>query len=185
MGTIVNLEEFADLCGVTGETMRTHLRAVDGQPDWLVERGDRGRGYKIEAEGGVAWWKARREAEETASEERRLQLAQLRLDLMGGAAEGDTALGLSGRQRREEYEAGFKALEFRKAMGELVVKAEVQHVLLGAIVELRRRLLLCPGEFAIRAGLDPAQVRPLEDILGRSIDGFVKALAPTGIKPDA
>ena len=56
---IVNLEEFAELCGVTAETMRVHVKAVDGDAAWLIERGARGRGYAIEAMGGLAWWKAK------------------------------------------------------------------------------------------------------------------------------
>lgn len=177
MTVIVSLDEFADLVGVTSETMRVHLRSIDDAPDWLIERGDRGRKYKIEAEGAVAWWKARRDAEEVATADRVAQLAQLRLDLMGPAVEAPEALGLSGRQRREEYEAGFRAIEYRKALGELVVKADLQHELTIAAVELRRRLMLCPGEFAIVAGLEPEQVRPLEGIIARALDAFVNSLA--------
>lgn len=179
---IVNLEEFAELCGITPETMRVHLRTVEGEPAWLVRKGDRGRGYEIEAQGGVAWWQKRCEDEVNASAERRAQFAQMRLELLGGAAEGPEALGLSGRQRKEEFEAGFKALEFRKAMGELIEKAELQHVLTGACVELRRRLALSPGEFAIVAGLEPDQVRPLEGIIARAVDAFVTSLAPIGVQ---
>lgn len=178
---IVSLEEFAELCGVTPETMRAHLRTVEGQPDWLIEKGDRGRAYKIEPVGGIAWWKARREAEDNASEERRLQLAQLRMDLVGGAVEATETLSLSGRARSEEYGAAFKAIELRKAMGELVVKAELQHEMLVAVVELRRRLMLTPGEFAIVGGLEPEQVRPLEGIIASALDAFVRSLERTGV----
>lgn len=68
---VVNLEEFADLCGVTAETMRVHVKAVDSTASWLLERGDRGRGYKIEPVGGLAWWKAKRAEDDGADAERR------------------------------------------------------------------------------------------------------------------
>lgn len=178
---IVNLEEFAELCRITPETMRVHLRTVEGEPAWLVRKGDRGRGYEIEARGGVEWWQKRCDDETNASAERRAQLAQMRLDLVGENAEARDTLNLSGRQRKEEYEAAFKGLEFRKAMGELIEKAELQHVLTGACVELRRRLALSPGEFAIVAGLEPGQVRPLEGIIARAVDAFVTSLGPIGI----
>jgi hypothetical protein len=178
---IVNLEEFAELCRITPETMRVHLRTVEGEPVWLVRKGDRGRGYEIEARGGVAWWQKRCDDDANASAEKKAQLAQLRFEILGGAADGPEELMLSGRQRKEEIEAAFKGLEFRKAMGGLIEKAELQHVLTGACVDLRRRLGLCAGEFAIVAGLEPDQVRPLDGIIARAVDAFVTALAPIGV----
>lgn len=175
---IVNLEEFADLCGVTGETMRVHIRTVEGNPAWLVERGDRGRGYKIEAEGGLAWWQAKKEADDLADAERRAQLQQMRLNLVGDQAEDGERLQMSGRQRREEYAAAFEALKYRKMMGELIEKVDLEHALTAAAVEMRRRLGMVPGEFAILTGLDPEQVKPLENLLARAMDDFVKAITP-------
>jgi len=173
---IVNLEEFADLCGVTGETMRAHLKVVEGEPIWLLERGDRGRGYKIEARGGVAWWRAKRGEEEQQSAERRAQLAQLRLDLVGDQVEAPAHLGMSGKQRREEYAAGEAALKYRKLMGDLIDRNEMVHELSSAAANLRRRLLQVPGEFAIREGLSPQSVVPLEGMLGRAVDEFLRAV---------
>ena len=178
---IVNLEEFAELCGVTAETMRVHIRTVEGDPAWLVERGDRGRGYKIEPEGGLAWWKARREDEERADTERRAQLAQLRMDLVGDNVEAPEKLGLSGKQRREEYAAAFEAVRYRKMMGELVEKAELVPVLTAAAVLLRRRLQSIPGEFAIVAGLSPADVEPLHRLHRRAMEEFLTSIAPVGV----
>lgn len=175
---IVSLEEFAELVGVTGETMRAHLKSVEGQPAWLVERGDRGRAYKIEPRGAAAWWQSRRDAEESATEDRRQQLAQMRLDLVGPQVEGIDKLTMSGRQRRDEYEAAFKALEYRKRLGQLVEQDEIDHVLIAAAVELRRRLMLVPGEFAILAGLDPDEVKPLYDLQARAVNEFLRSIAP-------
>jgi hypothetical protein len=44
-------------------------------PAWLIEKGERGRAYQIEAEGAIAWWEQKREAELLANEERQGQAA--------------------------------------------------------------------------------------------------------------
>lgn len=180
---IVNLEEFAELVGRTPETMKLKLRTLDPQPEWLIARGDRGRGYQIDARGGVAWFKEAERLEAESDASRRAALQQLRLELVGGAVETAETLAMSGRARQDEYGAAFKALELRKAMAELVVKADLQHKMLVAVVELRRRMMLTPGEFAIVAGLEPDQVRPLEGIIARALDAFVTSLAKEGAVP--
>jgi hypothetical protein len=177
---IVNLDEFSELCGVTSETMRVHIRQVEDHPAWLLERGDRGRGYKIEAEGGLAWWKAKRDADETATAERRAALQQLRFEHLGEAAEGEDALSLSGKQRREEYAAVLERIKLRRVMGELVEWAELEPLMTSAAVDLRRKLSLVPGEFAALTGLSLDQVKPLEALLERALDTFVKALPSPG-----
>ena len=174
---IVNLEEFADLCGVTGETMRVHVKAIEGDPAWLLERGDRGRGYRIEVGGGVAWWRSKRDTEEQQSSERRAQLAQMRLDLVGDQVEAPAQLAMTGKQRREEYAAAEAAAKYRKMMGELVDRHEMVHALSSAASQLKRRLLQVPGEFAIREGLTPQSVTPLEGMLARAIDDFLRTIA--------
>jgi hypothetical protein len=178
---IVNLDEFSELCGVTAETMRVHIRAVEGDPVWLIERGDRGRGYKIEAEGGVAWWKAKRDADESASAVRLEQLRQLRFEHLGDAAENEDALALSGKQRREEYAAVMERIKLRRVMGELVDRAEVEALLSHAAVEARQRLMRVPGEYAATVGLPPEDMAPLSELLERVVNDFVDSLtaAPT------
>lgn len=180
MALIVNLDEFSELCGVTSETMRVHVRSVEGEPAWLIERGDRGRGYKIEADGGLAWWKARREAEENASAERKAQLQQLRFEHLGDAADSEEALGLSGKQRREEYAAVVERIKLRRMMGDLVERAVIESQLTHASVELRRQLMLVPNEYAATVGLDPKDVRPLAEMIERAVGQFIAdiALAP-------
>jgi hypothetical protein len=179
---IVNLDEFSELCGVTAETMRVHVKAVEGNPPWLLERGDRGRGYKIESDGGIAWWKAKRADEETASAERQEQLRQLRFEHLGDAAESEEALLLSGKQRREEYAAVLDRIKLRRTMGELVDRAEIEQLLTHAAVEARRRLMLVPGEYAARMGLAPEDVGPLAELLERTVADFVDSLT---VAPEA
>lgn len=185
MGMVVNLDEFSELCGRTAESMRGHIRAVEGDPVWLIERGARGLGYKIEAEGGLAWWQARRDADELASAERQAQLQQLRFDHLGSAADDESALVLSGKQRREEYAATFERIKLRRIMGELVEVAPLEALLSAAVVELRRQLLLVPAEFAAETGLDPAEVIPLDALLSRVLDRFADALPKPGARADA
>lgn len=183
MSLIVNLDEFSELCGVTSETMRAHVRGVEGEPVWLVERGDKGRGYKIEAEGGLAWWKSRLDAHETASAERRAALQQLRFEHLGDAAEGEDALSMSGRQRREEYAAVVERIKLRRMMGELVEVAPLEAALSSAVVELRRQLMMVPAEFAAGEGLTPEQVKALKALIGRALESFVGKLPAPGAAP--
>lgn len=177
---IVSLDEFAELVGVTSETMRVHLREMLKEdpegPAWLIERGDRGRAYKIEADGGVAWWQAKREADELADESRRAQLAQLRLNIVGDTTEQGEALSLSGRQRREEYLAALEGIKYRKTLGQLVEKSDIDRVLAAAAVEHRRRLQQVAPEFGIAAGLAADQVVQLETMIERAVESFVSAI---------
>lgn len=174
---IVNLDEFSDLCQVTPETMRAHIKALDHEPIWLIKRGGRGSGYEIEALGGRDWWLKKTESDAAVEEERKQKLQQLRLDIIGDQAEDGDSLSLSGRQRREEYAAGLEAIKYRRTMGELVERAEMESELSSAAVELRRRLMLLPAEFVIEQGLPKKHVKPLKDLLKKAIDEFVKSIS--------
>lgn len=178
---IVNLDEFSELCGVTSETMRGYVKAVEGMPDWLIKRGTRGSGYEIDAELGVAWWRKLREDEAAVGADRAERLAQLRLDLVGDVVEGEEALSLSGKQRREEYAATMERIKLRRIMNELGEVAAIEAVLSAAAVEHRRQLMLVPGEFAALTGMSPAEVAPLEALLAKAVDSFwSKALPAPG-----
>lgn len=182
---IVNLDEFSELCGVTSETMRVHVRSIEGDPAWLVERGDRGRGYKIEADGGLAWWKSKRDADDNASAERRAQLQQLRFDHLGDAADTNEALSLSGKQRREEYAAVLERIKLRRIMGELVERAAIEPLLTNAAVEVRRQLMQVPSEFAAAAGLSPEEVKPLAVLIERAVAKFADSVTLPKANPHA
>src|SRR5690349_5293140 len=155
--------------------MRVHLRELlkDGaEPAWLLERGERGRAYRIEAEGGIAWWQAKREAMDLSSAERRDRLQQMRLDLVGDTTEAEKDLALSGRQRREEYEAAMTAIKYRRTLGELLERDAVERVLSSAAVALRRKLQQLAPEFGIAAGLPADQVRELATRIERAVASF-------------
>lgn len=172
MGLIVDLNEFSELCGVTAETMRAHIKALTEDPVWMIKRGQRGSGYEIDAEGGVAWWKDKRANEEQASAERRAQLAQLRLDLLGDAVEDEERLGLSGRQRLDDYAAALKRIELGKAMGQLIERGPLEAALSAAAVEHRRVLQLIPGQMMAECGLSNADAAQLEAMIAKAIDDF-------------
>lgn len=182
---IVSLDEFAELAGVTSETMRSHLKELgrDGSPMpvWLVERGDRGRAYKIEAEGAIAWWQAKREADEQVGAERAARLQQLRFETIGDVVDKPEQLSLSGRQRREEYAAAMEGIKYRKLLGDLVERADIERVLTTAAVEHRRALQKLPAEFGIAVGLTADQQRKLDTMIEQAINKFVTAIE----KPDA
>lgn len=56
----VSLDEFAALCGVTPETMRSHLKTAPVDADWMLVRGRPGVGYQIAAKGALAWYRISR-----------------------------------------------------------------------------------------------------------------------------
>ena len=176
-GLVVNLDQFSELCGVTAETMRTHIRSVEGKPRWLIERGDRGRGYKIEPKGGLKWWQKKKEKAEIEAAEHQERLAQLRLDILGDQAEADDALSLSGKQRREEYAATLDRIKLRRMMGELVEVSQLEPLLANAAVEMRRRLSLIPGELAAEMGITIEELAPLERMLERAAGEFASDIS--------
>lgn len=185
MGLVVNLEEFSELCAVSEVTMRKYFRALEGEPDWMLKRGMKGSDYQIDTVGGLAWWKAAREGEESANAERLAQLAQLRFDLLGDDAGSEEAMALSGKQRREEYAAEFERLRLAKEMGKLVEMDKLVPLLMAAVVESRRRLGLVPAEFAAMAGMTPEEVKPLALMIEKAVDEFVTAFSNVATAPGA
>ena len=183
MGLVVNLDEFSELCGTTGETMRKHIRELVETPAWMLKRGTKGSGYEIDSDLGIAWWKARREADDHASSERLAQLQQLRFEHLGDAADNEEALGLSGKQRREEYAAVVERIKLRRLMGELVERAPLEAQLTHAAVEHRRQLMLIPAEYAATEGIAPETVRSLAGMIERAVEKFIKELVLPGAGP--
>lgn len=182
VGLIVNLDAFSELCRVTTETMRGHIRVLNDNPVWLVKRGTRGIGYEIESDGGLAWWQAKRAADDEASAEHQDKLQQLRLDILGDAAGADDELSLSGRQRSEEYAAVTARIKLRHLMGELVERSEIEPILAHAAVDIRRRLMLVPAEYAAQAGISPEEVKPLGVLLERIVNDFVDDFSLAKVK---
>lgn len=180
MTLVVNLEEFSELCGVTPETMRGYIRQIDNSPGWLIERGDRGRGYKIEASGGVSWWKAKRADDDRMEADRLAQLSMLRSDLLGEQADGDGDLFLSGKQRREEYAAALDRIKLRRMMGELVEVSEIEGPLAHASVELRRRMGQVVDEFRVAIDLPEPQAAALRNMVEQAMAEWVEVAGQIG-----
>ena len=171
---IVNMDEFASLCGVTTETMRSHLKAAPAKAPWILERGTRGRGYKIAALAGIEWWK-QRAAAGNDDDGRAAKLAELRLSMLGGDASEDDLL-LSGKQRGDEFKAGLAELEYREAMGELVRVQDIEAETVNAVIELRRQLqgvgLTIRRKFSLEREVQDA----IDELIAERLKLFVEAL---------
>jgi phage terminase Nu1 subunit (DNA packaging protein) len=172
---IVNLDELASICSVTPETMRTHLASAPADADWIAQRGRRGVGYKLKAEGAVAWWRGRSSETDSADDARRRQLAELRMQMLGGDAE-ESDLLLTGKQRREEFLAGQAELSYREAMGELVRAADVDAELANAAIELRRQLQEVGRVIRRKFGLDKDVETAIDVLIGTRLEAFVQKL---------
>ncbi|MBB4154165.1 hypothetical protein GGQ80_002075 [Sphingomonas jinjuensis] len=171
---IVNLDEFASLCGVTTETMRSHLRTAPAKAPWILERGARGRGYKIVALAAIEWWK-QRAASAGDDDGRAAKLAELRLQLLGGDASEDDLL-LTGKQRGDEFKAGLAELEYREAMGELVRVQDIEAETVNAIIELRRQLQTVGQVIRRRFSLDREVQDAIDEMIAERLRLLVEAL---------
>lgn len=171
---IVNLDEFASLCGVTSETMRSHLKSAPARAPWILERGARGRGYKIAALLGVEWWK-QRSASSANDDGRAAQLAALRLQMLGGDASEDDLL-LSGKQRGDEFKAGLAELEYREAMGELARVSDYEADTVNAVIELRRQLQGIGKTVRRRFALEREVEDAIDELIADRLKQFVEAL---------
>lgn len=181
---IVNLDEFASLCGVSRETMRDHLKTAPPKAPWILERGTRGRGYKIAAEAAVAWWQKRSVA--TGEDDVRLQrMAQMRLTLMGGDA-SEEDLVLTGKQRGDEFKAGMAELEYREAMGELVRASDIEAETVNAVIELRRQLQGVGRKIRRKFNLEREVEDGIDELIAEQLRAFVKTLdVDVDVEPDA
>ena len=171
---VVNLDEFASLCGVTPETMRSHLRTAPAKAAWILERGTRGRGYKIAALAGVEWWK-QRTANAGNDDGRAAKLAELRLSMLGGDASEDDLL-LSGKQRGDEFKAGLAELEYREAMGELARVQDLEAETVNAVIELRRQLQGIGMTIRRRFSLEREVQDAIDQVIAERLKTFVEAL---------
>jgi hypothetical protein len=171
---IVNLDEFASLCGVTSETMRGHLRSAPAKAAWILERGTRGRGYKILALPAVEWWKQRASAAND-DDGKAAKLAELRLQLLGGDASEDDLL-LPGKQRGDEFKAGLAELEYREAMGELVRVQDIEAETVNAVIELRRQLQSIGLTIRRRFSLEREVQDAIDELIAERLKLFVEAL---------
>lgn len=171
---IVSLDEFASLCGVTPETMRSHLKQAPANAEWLLQRGRRGVGYKIAAEGALEWWRNR---DHGGGEDslRNQKLAELRLQMLGGDAVEEDVL-LTGKQRYEEFKAGEAELAYRTAMGELARVADLDAEMATAVIELRRKLQGIGMTIRRRFGLEREVEDAIDELIGDQLRQFVTAL---------
>jgi len=171
---IVTLDEFASICGVTPETMRNHLKQAPASAEWLIERGSRGRGYKIAAAGAVAWYQSRSAGGDDV-DARSAAMAELRMQMLGDAGD-DEGLGFTGKQRYEEYKAGEAELAYRQAIGELCRIAEVAAETVNAVIELRRGLQGVGPTIRRKFNLDREVETAIEELIGEKLAALIKTL---------
>lgn len=172
---IVNLDELAAICSVTPETMRTHLAGAPADADWIVQRGRRGVGYKLKAEGAVTWWRSRGAENDAGEDDRRRKLAELRMSMLGGDAAEDT-LTLSGKQRYEEFRAGEAELAYRQAIGELVRVADLEPELVNAVIDLRRNLQAIGRTIRRKFQLTKPVELAIDKLIGGLLEEFARKL---------
>ncbi|RDD60478.1 DUF1441 family protein [Ferruginivarius sediminum] len=166
---VVNMGELVELlAGSELAYSETTLRKlIDRHADFpLLERGTNGRSYKFYAPDVVAWLRKYNAEAEQERADRTDQLAQMRLDLVGGGADGAADYRLSGKQRREEYDAELAAIKLRREKGELVEAAEIERIATDAFAALRHELMALPDNLARTAGLS-REVRNKVDELVR------------------
>lgn len=170
---ICSLSEFVAMPGVPSEP--TLRKLIDENPDFpVVSRGKNGQAYEIDAEAGLKWLKARREAEELARRERQDRLNQLSLDLLGDdAAVKPGNSGLSPREIGEALEAEVQAIKLAQLRGELVRKAEVEAALSQFMVALRQQFRTMPQRLGKRVEVRRDVLNAL-DVL---IDGDLHLIA--------
>jgi hypothetical protein len=171
---IISLDEFASICGVTAETMRSHLKQAPADAEWLIERGRRGVGYKIRAADAVAWWKSRSNSGGD-DDIRRAQLAEWRLTALGDAGD-DEGLGLTGKQRFDEYRAGEAELAYRQAIGELCRAADIEEETVNAVIELRRQLQGVGPIIRHKFKLDKEVQTAIDEEIASRLAAFIKVL---------
>ncbi|MCG8506178.1 MAG: hypothetical protein MI755_16360 [Sphingomonadales bacterium] len=164
---IVSLAEFADLCGVSDETMRSHLKDLPEEEEggFILERGSHGKKFKILARAGHAWWLRRQEEAERREQSRADQLAQLRMELVGGEDKEPGELRLTGKQRIEEYRAEQLKIQLLEAKGELVKVDELQPLLITAVVTARQKIMAVPGKLSREYDLNRETRVAFEDSL--------------------
>jgi phage terminase Nu1 subunit (DNA packaging protein) len=172
--SITDLKGLAVICGVSAPTMQLALKEAPTGAKWLIERGGRGRGYKILARDGAAWFKRhkqQRAAAAAAPSAEEHDLARLRKHMLGDGASLEDLL-LPGKRRYEEYKAAEAELAYRKALGELCPVAEMHDALTDLVIRYRSALTHIPAAMRRRYSLE----REAEDWLYQTIADGLKEM---------
>lgn len=174
----VSLDEFAALCGVTPETMRSHLKTSPPDAEWMRVRGRPGVGYQIEAKGALAWYRSRGTGTGAGTDEIRQQrLAELRAQMLGDGDGGDDeGLILTGKQRYDEFRAGRAALDYLAEIKVLVRADEMEDATVNAVIELRRQLQEIGPRIRKKFDLPREAETAIETTIAESLAMFVKKL---------
>lgn len=168
----LNLGQFAKVVGSTEPTVRKRVEESDGG-SWLIERGSKGRDYRIHPVLGLEWWRGeearRREAEE--AEEQAVE--QLAMAFLGPNALKTEAQGLSAAEQLKLLEVQ-KALRLEaQARGSLVDREQFVQLMGNTLSMLTRRILAAAKAVAREADLKPVQRSAWEEAVEQAINAAI------------
>ena len=168
----LNLGQFAKVVGSTEPTVRKRVDEA-GDGDWLIERGSKGRDYKIHPVLGPLWWREeeeRRRQEEAAKDE---AVDQLRMTFLGDNALQAEVQGLSASDRLKELEVQ-KALRIEaRERGVLVDRGALQRVLGNTMAMLSKQILSAAKTIGREADLKPAQRSEWEERVEKAMNAAI------------
>jgi phage terminase Nu1 subunit (DNA packaging protein) len=179
---LVNLGELATVLELSPVTIR---KLIDRHADFPIEeRGDHGRAYTFDARAVKRWLDGHREAADQAATARRAEIAQLQLELTGGAV-ADGQPTLTAKQRLEALEAAYAEAKWLEAKGALVRVEDVRDAVEQALGGLRAELMRLPDALARQLDLDREGRRRVEDLVRLALTGAAARLERLGGEADA
>lgn len=149
----LNLAHAAHFLDITETTLKRWLVQDPGLP--VLRRGGNGKAYVFWAPDLAAWSKSRDERQQVSEAERRDEVSQLRMDLLGGVVTRETEQApLSGKERKEELAAEALAIQIAKARSELVEADAMREAIEAAFLKFRNGMLALPDRIARELDLD-------------------------------
>lgn len=170
----LNLGEFARVVGSTEPTVRKRIDEAD-DGEWLIERGGKGRDYRIDPVLGPQWWRAEEDRRRAEEEKRGQAVEQLALHFLGeNALRSDLEGGLSPADQLKLLEVQ-KALRLEaKERGDLLDRRAIGGRLNQVMTLLTKRVLAAAKRAARDADMAHAQraewEEAVENALNEAID---------------
>jgi len=145
-------EEAAEAFKVSLPTLDRWIR--DGGDRFVVERGGNGRPYQIDPVKLRTYLEARETEEAEAARKRNERIAQLQMELIGGAVDGDDRL--TADQKIKAHQAELLAVKLRQTRGELVEVARAERALERRLKFVADFMARMPDTLARRLNWDAA-----------------------------
>ena len=172
--TLVNLEELAELIGISKVTMAALLRQHNDFP--VEKRGTNGVAYEFDARKVRDFMAAIDEADQTAAEARADELREMRLDLFPQMADAEATTGLTPAERKAEAEATDKWDLIALRRGQLVRVDDVENTLRAAFSAFRDKLANLDQRLARKFDLDRPTRLGLRDELDQALAGVAAVM---------